>query len=170
MVDALGDLARGGLERPAGLSVLWSTGPAHLENVLASIGSVPDWVRPVGYIDAMHLALGVADLAVSRAGAMATSEFLAWGIPMVLVPLPTAAADHQTRNARTLEDAGAGVFLPESGLTGDALWRTVSSLFADPDGLAERRDAARRRGHPDAARDIAKSLAGLLPPRAKEAP
>jgi UDP-N-acetylglucosamine--N-acetylmuramyl-(pentapeptide) pyrophosphoryl-undecaprenol N-acetylglucosamine transferase len=168
MLEALDAMARGHLERPAGLSVLWSTGPSHLGKVRATIGDVPEWVRPIAYIDAMHLALGVADLAVSRAGAMATSEFLAWGVPMVLVPLPTAAADHQARNARTLEAAGAAICLSEGGLSGDTLWRTISSLLSDPEGLAERRDAARRRGRPDAGRDIAKTLAGLLPQRVEE--
>ena len=61
-----------------------------------AIGS-PDWVRVVGYMHDMPLALSVSELAVSRAGAMTTSEFLAWGIPSILIPLPTAAADHQAR-------------------------------------------------------------------------
>jgi UDP-N-acetylglucosamine--N-acetylmuramyl-(pentapeptide) pyrophosphoryl-undecaprenol N-acetylglucosamine transferase len=163
-VEALRAVAGGRLERPRDLGVLWSTGPAHLEGVRAALGAVPDWVRTVGYIDAMHLALGLADLAVSRAGAMATSELLAWGVPMVLVPLPTAAADHQTRNARALADAGAASHLPEKGLTGEALWATVTGLLGDPARLLAHRKAARERGRPGAARRIAATLAALLPP------
>ncbi|NIP59704.1 MAG: hypothetical protein GWM92_15420, partial [Gemmatimonadetes bacterium] len=69
--------------------LLWSTGPAHLDEVRDALGGVPpNWVRIVGYIDDMPSALAAADVAVSRAGAIATSEFLAWSLPAVLVPLP----------------------------------------------------------------------------------
>ena len=49
----------------------------------------------------------VADLVVSRAGMITVAELCAWGLPSILVPLPTAAADHQTHNARVLAEAGA---------------------------------------------------------------
>lgn len=164
VVEAVRGVSGGRLERPRGLGLLWSTGPTHLDGVVAELGEVPDWVRPVGYIDRMDRALGVADLAVSRAGAMATSEFLAWGVPMILVPLPTAAAGHQARNAEALDDAGAAVHLPEEGLTGDRLWETVTGSVGDPVRLEGRRAAARERGRPDAARRIAATLEALLPP------
>jgi len=151
LVEAVTGLAEGKLRRPPGLGLLWSTGPAHIESVLARTGALPNWIRPVGYIESMHLALGIADVAVSRAGAMATSEFLAWGVPMALVPLPTAAADHQTQNARTLENVGAAVCLLEGDLTGETLWRAIAALFEDSDRLAERRRAARGRARPEAA-------------------
>jgi UDP-N-acetylglucosamine--N-acetylmuramyl-(pentapeptide) pyrophosphoryl-undecaprenol N-acetylglucosamine transferase len=80
------------------------------------------------YIQEMPRALAAADLAVSRAGAMALAELCAWGIPSVLVPLPTAAANHQHHNAVALADAGAaslpyalrGVYIdpPRSGRPG----------------------------------------------------
>ncbi|HSR43459.1 MAG TPA: undecaprenyldiphospho-muramoylpentapeptide beta-N-acetylglucosaminyltransferase [Longimicrobiales bacterium] len=162
LVEAVRGVVAGTLERPAELGVLWSTGPDHLGAVRDALGEVPEWVRPVGYVDDMHLALGSADLAVSRAGAMATSEFLAWGVPMVLVPLPTAAADHQTLNARALADAGAAVHLPEAELTGEALWRTVTGSVGDSARLEAQRKAARERGRPHAARRIAATLADLL--------
>ena len=83
--------------------------------------------------DAMQSALASADFAISRAGAMSLAELCAWGVPMILVPLPTAAADHQTANARTLEAAGFFVrpyytAVPSFGLWGYALAR--SSAFA----------------------------------------
>src|SRR5690606_19329134 len=74
------------------------------------------WVHARGYIDAMPEALSATDVAVTRAGAMATAELLAWGRPMLLVPLPTAAADHQTHNARALADSGAGVMILEKDM------------------------------------------------------
>ena len=155
-------------ERPtlAGLQILWSTGLGHAEGVARSLADVgaPDWVQTVDYIHDMPHALAAADLAVSRAGAMATSEFLAWGLPSVLVPLPTAAANHQEQNAFALAAAGAAVLLPERELSGERLWSTIEGLAADPVRLEAYRKAARERGRPESARRIASSLAGLLPP------
>ncbi|NIP78758.1 MAG: UDP-N-acetylglucosamine--N-acetylmuramyl-(pentapeptide) pyrophosphoryl-undecaprenol N-acetylglucosamine transferase, partial [Gemmatimonadetes bacterium] len=83
----------GAAERPDDLEILWSTGPAHEDHVREWIDvRLRDWVHPVGYIRRMNEALAAADLAVSRAGAMGTAELLAWGVPAILVPLPTAAA------------------------------------------------------------------------------
>lgn len=157
--------ARHGEPLSGGGSLLWATGPTHLatvEEALATLGS-PSWVRPVGYIEAMGDALALADVAVSRAGAMATSEFLAWGIPAVLVPLPTAAADHQTVNARALAEAGAALLLPESRLGADSLAEALEGLLADPRRRAAMAGAARARGRPSAAVEIAASLERLLP-------
>lgn len=162
--QALRRVAAGDAERPAGLEILWATGPAHIDGVRERIEpfGVADWVHPVGYIDRMPAALAAADVAVSRAGAMGTAELLAWGIPSILVPLPTAAADHQTHNARALADAGAAVALPEAEATAERLWADVVALTSD----AERRRAmagiARERARPEAARAIASDLLRLL--------
>ena len=116
------------------------------------------------YIDDMPSALAAADVVVSRAGAMATSEFLAWGLPMILIPLPSAARDHQRHNAVILADAGAAVHLEEEGLAGEALWSTVMGLVGDPAQLEALRKAARERGRPESARRVAAALTELLPP------
>ena len=167
VTDAVRRVEAGRLERPADVRLLWATGPRHLTSVTAALGgTVPAWIRLVGYIDRMPLALAAADVALSRAGAMATSEFLAWGLPMVLIPLPTAAADHQTRNARALEAAGAAVHLPQRGLSGAELWSTVTGLVDDPARLEAQRKAARERGRPESGARIAAALAELLPPPA----
>lgn len=163
VLEAVRAVRAGGVERPDRLQLLWATGPAHLEAVREAVDDVPAWLRPVGYIDDMERALGIATLAVSRAGAMATSEFLAWGVPMVLVPLPTAAADHQSRNAEALEASGAALHLPEATLTGRTLWDAVTGLFADSSRLRAMSAAARERGRPEAAARIAESLAALFP-------
>lgn len=159
-----------GEELPGGLQLLWSTGPSHLDDVrraLAGVGDPAD-VHATGYLEEMERALSCADVAVSRAGAMATSEFLAWGVPAILVPLPTAAADHQTSNARALEEAGAAVHLPESKLAeaesgAGTLDAAVRALACDPERRAAMAATARGRGRPEAAAEIARALAELLP-------
>jgi len=81
---------------------------------------------------------------------MTLSELCAWGIPSILVPLPTAAADHQTPNAKAVQEAGAGVFLPQSELTADRLAELIESLLGDPVRLGAMRTAAQARARPDA--------------------
>jgi UDP-N-acetylglucosamine--N-acetylmuramyl-(pentapeptide) pyrophosphoryl-undecaprenol N-acetylglucosamine transferase len=137
LLGALEKVARGELAaRPARLEILWATGPNHIEGVQARLQQFAlPWVHTHGYIDAMPEALAATDVAVSRAGAMATAELLAWGRPMLLVPLPTAAADHQTHNARALEQAGAGVMLEERQLTPERLWTEILALTAMTSGV-----------------------------------
>ena len=77
------------------------------------------------FLDPMADGYAVADLVVSRAGMITVAELCAWGLPSILIPLPTAAADHQTQNARVLAEAGAGVMLPQAELTAAAPGRTV---------------------------------------------
>jgi UDP-N-acetylglucosamine--N-acetylmuramyl-(pentapeptide) pyrophosphoryl-undecaprenol N-acetylglucosamine transferase len=171
---ALNDMLAGALERaaarapaarPTGFEILWATGPTHIDAVnerLRPLG-VMGWVHTSGYIDEMPAALAAADFALSRAGAMATAELLAAGIPALLVPLPTAAADHQTHNARALERAGAAICLVESSLTADRLWSEVHALAADRERRQRMTQAALLRAKPYAARDIARELLTLLP-------
>ncbi len=166
LLDALRGVATGSLPQPAArVEILWGTGPAHIEGIRTQVETIgaADWVKPVGYIDAMNHALASADLAISRAGAMATAELLAWGVPMLLVPLPTAAADHQTHNAAALAEAGAAVHLPEKTLTGPQLWSELNALLGDAGRRSAMAGAARGRAQPNAARDIAEQLVRLLP-------
>jgi UDP-N-acetylglucosamine--N-acetylmuramyl-(pentapeptide) pyrophosphoryl-undecaprenol N-acetylglucosamine transferase len=165
LLSDLGGVTEGRLPpRPAGLEILWATGPAHFDGVQARLDElgVGDWVHATPYIQEMPKALASADLAVSRAGAMALAELCAWGIPSVLIPLPTAAANHQHHNAVALADAGAAVLAPESELESGTLWEQVSALAHDEGRRAELAARARERGHPDAAARIVEALSRLL--------
>jgi UDP-N-acetylglucosamine--N-acetylmuramyl-(pentapeptide) pyrophosphoryl-undecaprenol N-acetylglucosamine transferase len=165
VLDAVAGVSAGRLPYPEDLQLLWATGPAHESGIRSELeaGGVGSWVVVRGYIDDMPLALAASNLAVSRAGAMATSEFLAWHVPAVLVPLPTAAADHQARNARALAEAGAAVCLPQDELDGERLWREVSRLVSDPSTLRAMARAAADRAQPEATSRIAAALDELLP-------
>lgn len=166
LLGALEQVAAGetAFDWPDGLQLLWATGPANLDVVRARLDGLGlgRRVRAVGYIETMPRALAAADIALSRAGAMATAELLAWRIPAILVPLPTAAADHQMQNARALADAGAALCVTESELTPERLWRELGSLAGD----AERREAmaerAAERARPDAAERIAARMLELV--------
>ena len=151
-----GALAHGAL---AGINVLWGTGRAHHAHYAHL--EAPQQVVVRGFIDPIAPAYRAADLVVSRAGST-VAELCAWGKASVLVPLPTAAADHQTFNARALADAGAAELLLERDLSPQSLAAVVTALLADPGRLASLAAAARRRGHPDAARVIMSRILTLL--------
>lgn len=164
MAGALERVAKGALPRPEGLEILWSTGPAHHDamRVRLEAASVTDWVHTLAYIDWMPGALAAADLAVSRAGAMGTAELVAWGVPAILVPLRTAAADHQRHNAQALERVGAAICLLESDLTPERLWDAVVMLAGDPERRLAMAEFAKDRARPDAAATTARELMRLM--------
>jgi UDP-N-acetylglucosamine--N-acetylmuramyl-(pentapeptide) pyrophosphoryl-undecaprenol N-acetylglucosamine transferase len=149
---------------PAGFELLWATGTGNYDRVqaaLADIGS-PAWVKAVPYITDMPSALASADFAISRAGAMSLAELCAWGVPSILVPLPTAAANHQYHNAVALAEAGAAVMIEEKQLGGGRLWRDMMSVVNDASLRAALAAKAKERGQPDAADLIVRELARLI--------
>lgn len=144
---------------PEQLYVIWATGRATYDQFKHCEGPR---VRVRDYISPIAEAYAATDLAVSRAGAMTTAELFAWGIPALLVPLPTAAADHQTTNAVTLEEAGAALHIPQSQFTVERLDGTIRGLLDDPQEVARLGRGAASRARPDAAEDIARRMLALL--------
>ena len=139
--------------------VVWQTGKRYYESITDDIDEHPR-LRVVEYIDQMGAAYAAADLVVCRAGALTCSELQVTGTPAVLVPSPNVTADHQTKNARSLERAGAAVRLDEADL--DAQLGTVLlDLLGDPERRAQMAEAARDRARPDAAERIARDVLAL---------
>jgi UDP-N-acetylglucosamine--N-acetylmuramyl-(pentapeptide) pyrophosphoryl-undecaprenol N-acetylglucosamine transferase len=95
------------------------------------------------------------DLCVCRAGAMTVAELLVAGVPAILVPLPGAPRDHQTRNAEALVAGGAAILVPDAECTAERLERELVGLLSDPGRLAAMSVAARALGHADAAAKVA---------------
>jgi UDP-N-acetylglucosamine--N-acetylmuramyl-(pentapeptide) pyrophosphoryl-undecaprenol N-acetylglucosamine transferase len=151
------ELVKRGL--PDDLYLIWMTGAASYQEFAALDGGR---VRVREYLSPIADAYAATDLALVRAGAMTTAELFAWEIPAVLVPLPTAAADHQSVNARTLEAAGAAINLPQSALTVDRLDEVLRGLSHDPAAMATLAAGAKARARPDAAETIARRILNLL--------
>ena len=131
------------------LQILLATGPAH-EARFADLDGGRLLVRVVGTIHRMELALAIADVAVSRAGAGHIAELTVCGVPMILVPYPHATEHHQEANAREVEQAGAAEVATESRLTPDALARRIVGLVDDDPRRAAMAEAATRWARPDA--------------------
>jgi UDP-N-acetylglucosamine--N-acetylmuramyl-(pentapeptide) pyrophosphoryl-undecaprenol N-acetylglucosamine transferase len=117
----------------------------------------PAHYRLHAYIEPFADALAAADLAAARAGS-SVLELAAAGLPAILVPFPLATGDHQTRNARFMERAGAAVVVPDAELDGPRLAREVGALLRAPQRMAEMARAARAAGRTDAAERIADEL------------
>jgi len=109
----------------------------------------------VPFEDRMPVLYRAADLFVCRAGAMTVAELLVCGVPSILVPLPGAPRDHQTRNAEALVEAGAAILVPDAECSAERLEAELATLLSDGDRLAAMGAAARRLGHPDAAAAVA---------------
>ena len=146
---------------PNNVAIIWATGKSQAETYM-SYESENVRVRP--YLSPIADAYAAADLAVTRAGAMTIAELCAWGIPAVLVPLPTAAQDHQTHNAKALEAAGAAVYMPQSEFTPESLDAMVRELRSRPIVLETMAQSAVIRGRPNAAAEIAEQILSLVGP------
>lgn len=163
LVAYVSGVTGGALSRPDNLHLLWATGPKHFENVDAAVAGAgaPSWVHTLPYIEDMPAALAAADFAVGRAGAMTIAEFLNQGLPALLIPLPSAAEDHQLLNARALEAAGAARVLPEAELDASTLERELTVL-ADRSTRHSMAEQAARRALPDATERVAGDIASFL--------
>jgi len=161
---ALNRAVREALPHLAGLPVafVWLCGRSEEPALAPVAAAAPVPVRLFGYLDDMAGALRAADLVVARAGASTIAEVTAVGLPAVLVPYPHAAADHQTANASALAAAGAGVLLPEAGLTGGSLAAVVRALATDPTRRAAMAAASLALGRPGAARAVAREILDVI--------
>ncbi len=114
--------------------------------------------RPVRYEHDMPSVLAAADVVISRAGASITAEIAAMGLPSILIPLPGAPGDHQTKNARALVDVGAAVLVHDRDCSGPRIAEELDRLLGRSDKLAAMGERAARLGRRDSAHAVADLL------------
>lgn len=150
--------------KEAGVQLIWQTGtPYFAQANTAAERNGYAACKVLEFVAKMDLAYAIADLVVARAGAMSISELCLVGKPCILVPLPTAAEDHQTKNARALSDRGAAVLVRDDRAEaelGDAILR----LVADAAERTRLREAIAGMGQADAADAIAAEVIRLARP------
>ena len=115
------------------------------------------------YIDDMITQFAKTDLVISRAGATTCAELSAAGKAAILVPLPTAADDHQRNNAEALEKNGGARMILQADLNGESLSTTISEFVGNPDVITEMELKAKMLGKPNASKetvDLIEELAG----------
>jgi UDP-N-acetylglucosamine--N-acetylmuramyl-(pentapeptide) pyrophosphoryl-undecaprenol N-acetylglucosamine transferase len=106
-------------------------------------------VRP--FISNMVEEFAKADIVICRAGATTCAELAAAGKAAIMIPLPTAADDHQLKNAEAMERAGGATMLLQRDLNGSKIASELKSLVADPEKISEMETAAKAVGRSDAA-------------------
>jgi UDP-N-acetylglucosamine--N-acetylmuramyl-(pentapeptide) pyrophosphoryl-undecaprenol N-acetylglucosamine transferase len=143
------------------LAITHQTGERDLEHVRDGYRRAGLEARVEPFLFAMAGEVRAADLVVSRAGATTLAELAAAGKPSLLIPLPTAADDHQRKNAEVLARAGAAEVIEQRVLTGSGLAERMLALAADPARREAMSRAAGALAKPDAARDIANKVLEL---------
>jgi UDP-N-acetylglucosamine--N-acetylmuramyl-(pentapeptide) pyrophosphoryl-undecaprenol N-acetylglucosamine transferase len=157
LVESLPALA----ERVPGIHVIHQTGERDYEQLQAEYLKVSIRAEVSPFITDMASAFAGADLIVCRSGASTVAEIAAAGKAAIFVPLPTAADDHQRRNAETLAARNAALVIRESELSSARLVEAVSTLIMDRPRLETIGTAARHLAHADAAAHIARMAAKL---------
>jgi len=138
--------------------IIWQTGELFYttyKGVLSELMSRN--IKIVPFIKRMDLAYSVADYIVSRAGALAIAELAIVGLPTILIPLPTAAEDHQTANAKQLSDAGAAILLPDKEAK-EKLYNTLLNLMNDFEKSENMKQKIKQFAQPEAINMIVKEI------------
>ena len=141
------------------LQLIWQTGKFYFEQAQQEVKALnlEATVKPTVFIDRMDLAYSVADVVISRAGAMSISELALVQKPVIFVPLPTAAEDHQTKNAQQLVDAEAALMV-KNAETETKLIPTLLQLVADQEMQAKMKTNIGKFARPNAADDIVEQI------------
>jgi len=149
------------LLKDQGVQLIWQTGAPYFkqaQEAAAKLGYTDCKVHE--FVSRMDHAYAIADLVVARAGAISVSELCLVQLPAILVPLPTAAEDHQTMNARALTDRGAAVLVTDDRAVED-LGGEIVRLIGNRNELARLRMAIAGLGQQNAAEAIASEVIRL---------
>ncbi len=141
-----------------GINIIWQTGKYFFEEAKKTAEGLPsDRVKVFDFITRMNLAYSLADIIVSRAGASTVSELCMIGKPAILVPLPTAAEDHQAMNAMSLVKENAAIMMRDHELNSN-LFNEIKSLLFDQERMNQLSENIKKLALPDAASVIAKEV------------
>lgn len=119
--------------RDSGVQFIWQTGKyynAEMNKAVKDFGEIPN-LKVVDFISDMGAAYQAADLVISRAGASSISEFCLIGKPVILVPSPNVAEDHQTKNAMALVNKDAAVYVKDAEAPDKLLAEALSIVNDD---------------------------------------
>jgi UDP-N-acetylglucosamine--N-acetylmuramyl-(pentapeptide) pyrophosphoryl-undecaprenol N-acetylglucosamine transferase len=140
--------------RPKSVEVFHQSGEADRALVEARYAELGLPAEVVAFEGDMPNRYDWADLVICRAGALTVAELALAGMPALVVPYPFAADDHQSANARALEESGAARRLEARPLDVNAMAQAVAELVTTPGRLVLMREAAQRLARPNAASDI----------------
>jgi UDP-N-acetylglucosamine--N-acetylmuramyl-(pentapeptide) pyrophosphoryl-undecaprenol N-acetylglucosamine transferase len=146
----------------ANAQILWQCGKYYFESMREELEvhkKAPVYLTD--FIARMDAAYGVADVIVSRAGALSISELCIVGKPTILVPSPNVSEDHQTKNAMALVNSKAAILIKDS-VAKDQLISKALELLKEEDHMHELRIAIKRMAKPNATTDIVDVIENLV--------
>jgi len=140
------------------LQIIWQCGERYFDALHTRL-DIDHYssLRLVDFLHHMPEAYAVADLVVSRAGALSCSELALTGNASILVPSPNVAGNHQTKNAQSMADGGAAELLKDEEAK-NLLPELVQQLISDQERLKKMQQAALKMARPDAAKEIAQEI------------
>lgn len=147
-----------------GVQLIWQTGKVYYEELAQWQARYPNQLRIVPFISHMEAAYAAADVIISRAGAIAVSELCLLGKPVVLVPSPNVAEDHQRKNAEALVRQGAAKMVLDKDAA-EQLVPTVVALLGHAEEQAELGKAILAHAKPEATTAIVSAIVDLLQQR-----
>lgn len=131
---AINDAVKAGIKQLIGndIQVIWQTGKLSYEDVLKATKAYGDQIKVFEFIKEIEVAYSAADVVISRAGALAIAELCVAGKPVIFVPYPFAAEDHQKKNAQSLVHKDAAWMVTNED-AGEKLVSKAMELFKDED-------------------------------------
>lgn len=146
MVEALPALAKKAYQ------IVFVTGPKRYDDVMTQVSQFDAAnISIQSYISNMPEVLPKMAGVLGRSGATTLAELTALGVPAILIPSPYVTADHQTKNAQSLVDAGAALMVKESELTSESLIAAIDELMGDEQTREKMAAASKKLGKPEAA-------------------
>lgn len=145
------------------IQLVWQTGRWMYEEAKRAVeqAGVGEWVKVHQFIARMDMAYTAADIVISRAGAIAISELCLVGKPVVLIPSPNVAEDHQTKNALALVDRGAAVMVRDADCDNQTL-PILKELLSSPERQAKMCEAIKKMAVRGAADKIVDQIAKIV--------
>ncbi|MEX0773520.1 MAG: undecaprenyldiphospho-muramoylpentapeptide beta-N-acetylglucosaminyltransferase [Balneolales bacterium] len=151
----------GKLHDDLNLQIIWQCGDIYYDDLHAKIDEKHfENVRLHPFLYEMAHAYAAADLVISRAGALSCAELMLTGKPSILIPSPTVAGDHQTKNAESMVQNGASILLKDKDAT-ESLYDAVKGVITKEEKLRSMSEAAKKLARPDAANVIARQIIEL---------
>ena len=140
---------------------IWQTGQKHFKHIAPKLKSTANiYITP--YIDEMDQAYSACDIVLCRAGALTLAELCEYGKPSILVPLPTAAENHQVKNAVDMEEHDAAIVILEENLELNKFIAVMENLFDHPEKLTEMGRNAKSLANPNAAEQIVQNIISIM--------
>ncbi len=136
---------------------IWQTGPADFDKIYSKYGK-NKYLHISPFIYNMDFAYSASDMIISRAGALTLAEICLFGKPSILIPLPTAAGNHQEKNARSLENQQAGIVLLQKNLNIQNISNHINEIFNDKRRMKGMSENARALSKPNAAKEIVNDI------------